>query len=202
MELQGPQSRQHIPPPRQWLSSPARLGTSGESGRPSDPGPWGTPGRPSDLRQRTVPGWPNWEEAGGRAAPEGPRPRGEGWQRAWSLRSPWGREPWPGWHRVQACSVRWREAPGSRLCAVGLERPLTLRLSVRLDRRLPAALEQMEPPVPWETACPGGHAHRARAWQDRVGARRVLWGVRLRCWGRGRWGRLRSRLWRWIMLGL
>lgn len=202
MELQGPQSRQHIPPPRQWLSSPARLGTSGESGRPSDPGPWGTPGRPSDLRQRTVPGWPNWEEAGGRAAPEGPRPRGEGWQRAWSLRSPWGREPWPGWHRVQACSVRWREAPGSRLCAAGLERPLTLRLSVRLDRRLPAALEQMEPPVPWETACPGGHAHRARAWQDRVGARRVLWGVRLRCWGRGRWGRLRSRLWRWIMLGL
>ena len=194
MDLQGPQSRQHVPPPRQRLSSPARLGTSGEPGRPSDPGPWGTPGRPSDLRQQTVPGWPNWEEAGGGAAPEGPRPRGEGRQRAWSLRGPCGREPWPGGHRVQACSVRWREAPGSQLCTVELARPLTPRQSVRLDRRLPAALEQTKPPVPWETACPGGRAPQAQAWQDRVGDRRVPRGVRLRWWGRGHWGHLRRRL--------
>lgn len=130
-ELQGPHSRQHVPPPRQWLSSPARLGTSGESGRPSDPGPWGTLGRPSEFKQQTAPGWPNWEEAGGRAAPgvQGPEARGGS-----GPGSPRGREPWPGRRRIQACSVRWREAPGPQLCTVELERPLIPRLSVRLDR--------------------------------------------------------------------
>ena len=52
--------------------------------------------------------------------------------------------------------MSWREAPGPQLGTVELERPVTLRLSVRRDRRLPTALEQMKPPVPWKTACPGG----------------------------------------------